>query len=367
MLCRCVVGILVGLLLAGQVRAQQQEEEVLGKKRSEWLKILKEHKESKYRRAAIIALGVIGPRATGVLPGLVEAMESDADPEIRREIATNLGLLGVDAKGTVDALAHRLDKDQNAKVREASARALGKLADYASIHVMLLGRALKDADPGTRAAAAESLKSFGDKARLVLPQLLEAAQDVRTDRFTRLYAVQILTKQAPEEEKTPQVLAAILTDKDTPLILRQEAAEGLGSLGPHGASALTGLIGVLKDAQQDKELRRAVAIALGKMGDKALAVWPTIQPLLADADVGLRYQSVRLAGKLGKGNPEVSAALLKRLGEEKNTEVLLAVIQELGELGARDALEPLGRLASGDGRQSVRMAATASVQKIKGL
>src|SRR5437588_10693059 len=79
-----------------------QEEEVLRKKRSEWLTILKEHKETKLRRAAVIALEVIGPRAKGVLDGLFDAEANDPDPEVRREIALALGRMGSEARGAAD-------------------------------------------------------------------------------------------------------------------------------------------------------------------------------------------------------------------------------------------------------------------------
>src|SRR5438094_82356 len=101
-----------------------QEEEVLGKKRTEWLTILKEHKETKFRRAAVIALEVIGPRAKGVLDGLYEAVEKDRDPEVRREIALGLGRMGSEAKGAADVLADVLKRDKADSVREAAALSL---------------------------------------------------------------------------------------------------------------------------------------------------------------------------------------------------------------------------------------------------
>src|SRR5438552_4121939 len=72
--CRlCLLSLAFLISLANAV-CLGQEEEVLGKKRSEWLVILKSHKEPKLRRAAVIALGAIGPRAAGVLDGLYEAV-----------------------------------------------------------------------------------------------------------------------------------------------------------------------------------------------------------------------------------------------------------------------------------------------------
>src|SRR5271157_2385817 len=107
-----------------------QEEEVLGKKRSEWLTILKTHQETKFRRAAVVVLGVIGPKAKGVLEGLIDAVENDRDPEVRREAVLTLGRMGADAKGASDVLGDVLKRDKEGSVREAAAVSLaGKLND----------------------------------------------------------------------------------------------------------------------------------------------------------------------------------------------------------------------------------------------
>src|SRR5262245_9132825 len=114
-----------------------QEEVVLGKKRSEWLQILKEHKDAKFRRAAVIALGVMGPRVGGVLDGLYGAVDADPDPEVRREIVLMLSRMGPDAKGAADVMGDVLKRDKADTVREAAALSLaGKLNDQAFTQVM---------------------------------------------------------------------------------------------------------------------------------------------------------------------------------------------------------------------------------------
>src|SRR5205085_9560339 len=149
LVCLCLVGSLASPVCLGQ------EEEVLGKKRSEWLKILKEHKETKFRRAAVVVLGVMGPRAQGVLGGLYSAVENDPDPEVRREIVLTLSRMGPDAKGAADVLGDVLKRDKADTVREAAALSLaGKLNDQAFTQVITLAKALKDPHAGTRAAAA---------------------------------------------------------------------------------------------------------------------------------------------------------------------------------------------------------------------
>src|SRR5438477_9667155 len=102
--CRFSLTLLVLAFFLAIPVCQAQEDEVLGKKRSEWLSILKTHKESKFRRAAVIALGAIGPRSGGVLDGLYDAVANDPDPEVRRDIVMGLARMGTEAKGAVDVI-----------------------------------------------------------------------------------------------------------------------------------------------------------------------------------------------------------------------------------------------------------------------
>ena len=354
----------LSLVTLQPVTAFAQESEFQGKKTSEWLKILHDGKEVNRRRAAVFALDALGPNTPGVLPGLIEAMEKDADAGIRSEIALSLGGHGEKAKGAVDALAGRLE-DENAKVREAAARSLGKLAEHASIHVMGLGRALKDKDADARAAAAEALIYFGDKTKIILPQIIAAAQDGKLDVYTRLYSVQILGKQAGDDANVIDVLGKILAAaKDSPVNLRQAAATSLGTIGPaaHGTTSI--LAAALDDAKQDKDLRLARAVALGKIGSKASAAWPAVKRLFSSSDAGLRCQAVRLTPVLAKGNPEADKELLAIIDNEDNIEVLVAAVQEVGELEVKAAVPVLERLAMDTLRPAVRQAAMASLKKI---
>ncbi len=136
---------------------------------------------------------------SGVLDGLYDAVQNDADPEVRREIALTLGRMGADAKGAVDVLGDVLKNDKAGPVREAAALSLaGGLSDQAATHVQTIAGALKDPYPGTRAAAAEALKNVGEAAKRALPQLAAVAHDKKADRFPRLYAIQIISKWGDE-------------------------------------------------------------------------------------------------------------------------------------------------------------------------
>lgn len=357
-------GLVVVLCLAlGASVAAQEEEVVLNKKRSEWLAILKEHKEVKFKRAALIALEVIGPKSKGVLDGLFAALEKEPNPDIRREVALLLGRMGTDAKGAVDALGQALKMDKDESVREAAALALGgNQSEAAHTQVMILAGALKDKHAGTREAAAAALQKLGEKAKPALPQLTEVALDKKADRFPRLYAIQIISRFGDEE--TAKVLITILSGEPAAAV-RQAALEGLGRLGEKAAAALPNLIEGLKE--KEPELRRAAAVALGKIGPKAKEAWPVIKATYNDSDTAVRHQMIRLAGSLAKEQPQAVALLAEAADKDVNQENRLAAIQELSQLeaAASAAVPTLEKLLQ-DPRASIRDAAQAALKKIKG-
>ena len=279
----------------------QEEEVVLGKKRSEWLAILKDHKETKFRRAAVVVLGVLGPRVKGVVDALYDAVENDPDPEVRREIVLTLGRMGSEAKGAADVLGDVLKRDTAGAVREAAALSLaGKLNDQAFTQVLTLAGAMKDPHPGTRAAAAEALKNLGEKAKIALPQLTALAQDQKADRFPRLYAIQMISKWG--DDATLKVLVGIFEEKGAMPAIRRGAIEGIGRMGEKAEPAIPVLARGLKEA--DVNLRRAAAVALGQVGDQARDAWGAIKEAYQDTDNGVRNQVIRLAGRVGKDEKE---------------------------------------------------------------
>ncbi len=114
-------------------------------------------------------------------------------------------------------------------------------------------------------------------------------------------------------------------------------------------------------------IRRAAAVALGKIGAKAQVVWPAVKGGLKDPDRLVRYQAIRLAGGLAKDERSAVPALAESAAKDDTTENRLAAIQELGQLGpaAIDAVPTLTSLAASDSRGSIREAAEAALKKIK--
>jgi HEAT repeat protein len=343
--------------------------EFAGKSAGEWVKILREHKEPKFRRVSLLALETIGPKVTGVTAGLYEALREDPEPEIRREIAILLGRMGPDAKGAPDVLGERLLKDQNELVRQAAATALGgKLAKLADGQVRTLATALKDKHEGTRRAAAETLKAIGEPAAAAVPQLLEVARDPKADRFTRVYALQVISLWGQDDRNTAPALVAILGEKDAPVPVRQAAAEGLGRLGGEDAATVQALGQALD--QGPAELRRTAAVSLGQCSTKAGPAWAIIKQTLEDrkGDSGTRYPLIRTAAALARQHTDAIAVLAKLAQDDNAAENRLAAIQELGELGsvADSVTAVLQEIAQSDARATLREAAQAALKKIKG-
>lgn len=351
--------------------AQGQEDIILGKKTSEWLQILKTGKEVKLRQAALIALEVIGPKAPVVF-GLIQALEKDAEPEIRRDVAATLGRMGTDAKGAAEALGHALRTDKADIVREAAARALGgRMAPQAIGQVFTLAKALSDPHAPTRVAAVETLRDLGDGAKPVLPQLKEMAAHKKSERFGRVYAIQIVSKltfEAPDE--TLPLLLGILRESEAHDAVRLAAIDGIARFGPLAESAIKDLSALLvaKPKQESAGIRRASLVALARIGPKAVVAWPSIKSSLKDADSAVRHQAVRVAGSIAERQGEVVPALVEVALKDESTDTRLAALQELGQLGpiASSAVDALNQLAGNDVRASIREAATEALKKIKG-
>ena len=363
MMPRLVVLMLVAL---PSVALSQQDNSLGGKTSGEWLTMLKEDKESKRRRAAVIILEVFGPKVRGIVPGLCEALEKDPEPEIRREVAMLLGRMGPDAKEAVPYLADALKKDKADVVREAAALALSeKLSPYAYEHVLVFAAALKDAHAGTRAAAAGALNALGDKARLALPQLVDVAKDKKADRVPRLYAVQIVSRLQADQPETGSLLIGIASDGEAPLGLRSAAAEGIGRREKTTNEELQALGQLL--AEKRVELRRAAATALARLGEQAAPLWSQVQARLQDDDNTVRYQLIRAAGAAAREQKEAIGALTQLALKDAHVENRLAAIGELGQLGsaAASAAPVLSDIATQDARAAIRDAAAAALKKIQ--
>jgi hypothetical protein len=365
---RVLLGIVLGGVL-GFAASGEAGDSYLGKTSGEWVTILREHKDPKFRRVSLLALEAIGVKPGGVTKGLLEALRDDTDAEIRREIALLLGRIGPDAKGAPEALGERLANDKNELVRQAAATALGgRLAKVADGQVRTLAAALKDKHDGTRRAAAEALKNIGEPAQGAVPELIVLARDATADRFSRVYALQVISLWGKEDKGTAAALIQVAGEKEAHPTVRQAAAEGLGRLGGDDAATVTALGDAL--ANGPPEVRRSAAASLGQLGVKAAPAWSAVKSALEDrkGESGTRYPLIRTAAALARLHADAVLVLAKLAQDDDAAENRLAAIQELGDLGAvaEKAVPVLQGIAQGEARATLREAAQTALKKVKG-
>lgn len=111
------------------------------------------------RRHAAKTLQLLGRRAEGAVDDLTYAL-SDKDEVVRTRAATTLGLIGPSAKDAADALLDALEEERertNSKAEYAIVRAIGRIGAKPYGATTQLYNTLRDADPHTADAAADSL------------------------------------------------------------------------------------------------------------------------------------------------------------------------------------------------------------------
>jgi HEAT repeat protein len=227
---------------------------------------------------------------------------------------------------------------------------------------------LKDADPMTRALAADALGRFAGDAKDSIAELLPLLKD--PEKSVKLAAVFAIGRVQPDDT-APAAAALIEVFKSSnEMDMRREALVALGLLGDHSADTLKTLTTILGDDKEEVELRRTAIVALSRFGP---AVRPAEAELKAamtkDKDKVVRLNAVRaLVYGFGADKKELLPFLVERLKPESETdfEVRVAVAEELGGLGmdGKPAISAL-RSAQRDPQIKVRDAATAAIKAIE--
>lgn len=359
---RILPGIVLLVLLC--VAPVSGDDTVLGKKKGEWIESLKSEKEAKRRRAAVIALGIIGAKQDDVDRALGETLVNDEAPEVRRQVLLVAGNLPKEQLGKwVQRMAHVLKYDKYAPNRVQAAMVLGKLEDLAKPVMSNILAACKDPDAHVRAAIVETIGRIGPDASEALPELYSLLKD--KDYAVRLNTVSTLGKMSEvASECVPELLLLLRSEMER--ALRKEIVRVLGSFGTASNPAIPALVQVLKE-DKSEEIRQQAVLTLGKIGAASRSELDAMKACLkTDPDKTVRLYLIRsLTSILGTDASLLAKDYAAQLGIEKDTDLKLALLQELAAMGngAKEVL-PSVKASLEDPSVSVRKEARAAIERI---
>jgi HEAT repeat protein len=234
------------------------------------------------RRAAVGAVGHID--STRSAPTLMRVVKQDPAPEVRRVAAWALGQL--ESSESVDVLASVLSEDNDGRVREMAAWALGSIESGRGA-TALLTAAQKDADDHVRETAVWAIGQLEDNS--LADKLGSIAASDRSERV-RGTAAWAIGQLRGDGGHAPAGLLGLLKDPDDDT--RLKAAWALGQIGdPNALPAIHSAL----NQEKDEQVSRALVRALLKSGEKSEAA---LTQLLNSKDARVRESAVRgLAGR----------------------------------------------------------------------
>lgn len=377
-------------------------------------------KEPRHRADAADELGLIGRAAKDAVPALTRLANKDADPLVRIRAAEALLRIEPQAK-FVQVLIEAMG-DSQPKVRRAAVESLGNSGEHAVAAVPKLIDALKDADADVRWAAVLALGRIGPQARAAVTGLIAALQDPAL----RAVAADALGSIGPAAQPAVPELARLIGPAATarwPIAIALTRIGGDGSeaatpvfidglkasdeptkwdslfyiqrMGPRGGAAVSALRKLLKNEEENVDIREIAVFTVGKIGPDARDAIPDLLPLLGGDDETLRQRAAVSLAEIGaaampgvigqlKGNPaarywaayalermgpaaaSAGAALIDRLRSDGDTDVRGAAAAALGEIGpdARGGADAL-TAALQDKESRVRILAAEALWKLE--
>ncbi len=194
--------------------------------------------------------------------------------------------------------------------------------------------------------------------RDVVPLLLELVVKTPVGDAEQRQAVFGALQRLGDPRAVPVMLDLLAATGDQQL--RILAADTLGEL--KDARAAGPLEGIVEDRSQSTDLRGVSAISIGKL--RAPHALPLLEKVLLDesADLDLRKSAARGIDSLA--DTRATAALLRALDRKQDRELLLVIVDTLGDLGDASAIPALDRLARGHADRFVRESAQAARESI---
>ena len=274
------------------------------------------------RRLAIRAIGAMKARAAEAIKPLLQLFTED-DASLREEASLAIAQIGEPALAPLIAtLRTRRNLMQflmmrRSRKRNQAARALGHLGAKAAPALAALQWAITK--PDTRQQAIWALGQIGAAARPTLSAILSYAQD--SDPAIRAAVIEAIGKIGQQDQSILALLRESLQAADTRI--RLQAIHAAAHLSPQSSSLLPSLMSRLRYKSDRKAVHQAIARfgavalpslqaalahpewsmrlealdALEAMPAIAVAILPSILPLLRDSDYRVRASCARILGR----------------------------------------------------------------------
>lgn len=279
----------------------------------------------------------------------------------------------------VNLLSHTLQSNGDEKIRAAAAFALGKLNNIKAVDPLL--QALHDDIALVRREAVKALGSLCDT------RIAEALIDIIS--LEKAVEVKWVIAQVLGKLRASRVIAPIMEiieKEDDDDSVRSMFIEALGEIGD--SRAVPFLINILQEGGVFAQI--SAANALGKIGD-VRAIFPLIEaftnedsnlaasiqyalekigvpavlPLIRSLGHGNRLVRSRAAATLGLiGDQKAVSSLLSLLSTEKDPEVIVSVVQALGQLSDPRAIRALQDIARNSNVDFLKEEARMAIQKL---
>jgi HEAT repeat protein len=294
---------------------------------------------------------------------LIAKLQS-TDSWIRREAVDILGDVG--SQEATDQLIPLL-RDTDEYVRQAAARALGKLKDRKAVEELLVG--LKDPDVNVRTFSIWALGEIQDSKAIepLSSLLLDNEEKIRDHSFealrkfrdpiSRRIMVNTLVKGAKIESSAWVTLSRLTSLEGKEVVLK--AVEDPGG---DNAKTLRNYIDLMEANIQN----------VSDIASKALEDYPDRGMVISelsnyiDSQTGVPTKSISLLGRFK--DRRVLPALLPTLKKRKDSYYRLTVINAIGDLGDKEAIEPLLEILVDDKEYpGPRMAAARGLGKLNDI
>ncbi len=287
---------------------------------------------------AINTLGIIADeRAVKPLAMLLR----DQNSTIRQHAAFALGMLGKPAAEQILEMAN----SSTTATREGAVEALGGIKTPAAIDKLIAS--LNDSSPTVRTAAVRALGETGSE-RAVRPLI-----DVLKDENSPLKSLAATSLGHLGQIAVPDLLTQLRSAHPA---TRSLAANALGEIG--SKDAVAALIELVKT---DSSAARGDAIeALGKIGSPAAI--ETMLPLARSGSVSLRKKTIAALSQID--DKRVVDTLVAGLTDQYE-EIRQIAATGLGNVGSKEVIPILERVAQTDANSDVRDAAINSIEQIK--